>query len=39
MNLDLCKGFYEHEWQRHEQLQSAINTRSASSRCSLAGWC
>lgn len=26
MNVEHYKGFYQHEWQRHEQLQSAANT-------------
>jgi hypothetical protein len=26
MDLALYKEFYEHEWQRHEHLQSAVNT-------------
>lgn len=26
MHVDRYKEFYEHEWQRHEQLQSATNT-------------
>ena len=26
MNVERYKEFYEHEWQRHEHLQSAVNT-------------